>query len=72
MQKKSKFKKCQPKATYILCNLDPNQTLYHYTKLKQNSRGKKHDLNRLKKKQKNQCNNVIQTLPTKTSRNLTS
>jgi hypothetical protein len=52
MQKKSKFKKCQPKATYILCNLDPNQTLYHYTKLKQNSRGKKHDLNRLEKKRK--------------------
>jgi hypothetical protein len=52
MQKKSKFKKYQPKATYILCNLDPNQTLYHYTKLKQNSRGKKHDLNRLEKNRK--------------------
>jgi hypothetical protein len=52
MQKKSKFKKCQPKAIYILCNLDPNQTLYHYTKLKQNSRGKKHDLNRLEKNRK--------------------
>ena len=52
MQKKSKFKKCQPKATYILCNLDPNQTLYHYKKLKQNSRGKKHDLNILEKNRK--------------------
>ena len=52
MQKNSKFKKCQPKATYIFCNLDPNQTLYHYTKLKQNLRGKKHDLNRLEKNRK--------------------